>query len=369
MPRMTPAALVTRSALFTYLSPRLAEDGALNFDTLVRGVTSKNYRAKRDAIQQAVTQATRGKLAQDADIQDLANLLDALSPSVGQADAQVMPNAGPPVQGMQQGPAPAMQGGPPPMQTPPNSGPPMAAQKGEGQDDEKSDVVAKIKAYLEEEGVSPEILQNLDAFLAEEGNPKPDVGDPSAPPPNGGSAPPDDNDQPPSGDNDMAGFDEDALAGPTAIGGLDEDDMDEEERKRREAEDEVVPNEQKDVTASDSKLVTRAAMDAAIRKAQADAIQTQKQVREAERFVRPWVGELAMDAAHPDEVFRAALKAIGVAGADKMHRDALRPVLSAQPRPGSAVQGNGGRRVMATDAKPEGSFHDRFPDAKNITVQ
>jgi hypothetical protein len=362
MPRMTPAALVAKSALFTYLAPRLAEDGALNYDALVRGVTSKNYKSKRGAIRQAVTQATDGKLAQDADIQDLANLLDALSPSVGQADQQAMP--------MQAAaPAPAMQGAPPPMQTPPNSGPPMAAQKGEGQDDEKSDVVAKIKAYLEEEGVSPEILQNLDAFLAEEGNPKPDVGDPSAPPPNGGSAPPDDNDQPPSGDNDMAGFDEDALAGPTAIGGLDEDDMDEEERKRREAEDEVVPNEQKDVTASDSKLVTRAAMDAAIRKAQADAIQTQKQVREAERFVRPWVGELAMDAAHPDEVFRAALKAIGVAGADKMHRDALRPVLSAQPRPGSAAQGNGGRRVMATDAKPEGSFHDRFPDAKNITVQ
>jgi hypothetical protein len=41
----------------------------------------------------------------------------------------------------------------------------------EGQDDEKSDIVAKIKAYLQEEGVPPEILQNLDAFLAEEGNP------------------------------------------------------------------------------------------------------------------------------------------------------------------------------------------------------
>jgi hypothetical protein len=72
---------------------------------VVNGVTSKNYNAKKPAMVAAVKKVTDGKLAEDADIMDLANLLDALSPSAGQADAEAM--VGP------------QSGGPPPMQTHP----------------------------------------------------------------------------------------------------------------------------------------------------------------------------------------------------------------------------------------------------------
>ena len=90
MAKLAPAALVARSALFTYLTPRLAQDSQINYTSLVTGVTSKSFRDKKADIVKSVRGATRGKLAQDADIMDLANLLDALSPSVEQADNEVM---------------------------------------------------------------------------------------------------------------------------------------------------------------------------------------------------------------------------------------------------------------------------------------
>ena len=344
MAKLTPAGLVARSALFTYLSPRLTEDSSFDYDRLVRGVTSKNYTAKKSAIELAVHRATTGRLAQDADIQDLANLLDALAPSAEQADAQMgAPPQGPP------------QGGPPQPQDP-NAAIPQAVpqKKPNGMDDEPTDTVAKIKAYLAEEGVSPEILANLDSFLAEGGNPKPKIPDASG----GGEG-----SDPPAGDEDVG-----ALGGPTAIGGIDEDpaacdEDDDDDDMNGEAEDEVVPKEQ-------SGLVTKAAMDAAIKQAQTEAIQTQRQVREAERFVRPWVGELAMDAAHPDEVYRAALKVMGISNATKLHRDALKPILQAQPKASARSSGNGGARPrIAIDSAPEQSFAERFPTAAKVSIQ
>jgi hypothetical protein len=320
MLRMTPAAMVARSALFTYLKPRLAQDAKIDWDSLVKGVSSRNYQQKRSGILLSVKTATKGRLAQDADIMDLANLLDALSPAAEQADQM--------------------------MQTEPNSGPPMAAgPPKEGQDDEKTDVVAKIKAYLQQEGVSPEILQNLDAFLAEEGNPAPSLegqgGDQALPPVPATSG----------DENEL----EDCVS---------DQEETEEERKRREAEDEVNPSEQ-------SEPVTKTAMDAAIRtavaKAQQNAIANQRAIRQAERTVRLWVGDLAMDAASPSEVYRTTLKLLGMDAAkvDKLHPDALLPILEAQPKPGirKAVT------RVAADAAPAGSFLERFPLARNITIQ
>jgi hypothetical protein len=365
--KLAPAAMVAKGALLTYLTPRLAQDAApLDYNSIVRGVTSKNFNSRKTDIIKTVKYATKGKLAKDADIQDLANLLDALSPSAGQADVEggMMPQGG---------------GGPPPMQTEPNAGPPMGASPEE--DGEPEDVVAKIKAYLEQEGVSPEILQNLDAFLAEQGNPDPDLsGGGSAPPPDngggggGGGGGEEQQSKDPNGNGGDQGMASN-IPPPTAIGGMDENELEdcvsdeeeeteEERKKREEAMDEVVPSEQ-------SEPVTKTAMDAAIKRAVARTVQTQKNIRAAERFVRPWVGDLAMDAARPSDVYRTALKALGMDSAkvDKMHPDALLPVLEAQPRPSVRRPNQGGPR-MAADAKIEGgSFAERFDFTKNITIQ
>lgn len=91
----------------------------------------------------------------------------------------------------------------------------------------------------------------------------------------------------------------------------------------------------------DDDKVTKQAMDAAIKSA---CEATAKQVRETEQGIRsalaevkPWVGELSSTLAFDSaaSVHRHALKMIGVADHDKLHADALLPVLRAQPKPGA----------------------------------
>jgi hypothetical protein len=302
MPKISPAALVARGALFTYIVPRLAQDAKFDYDAVVKDVTSKNFKEQKQPIIDAITAAKDKQiLAKDADISDLANLLDALSPQAEQADAMTLE---------------------------PNSAVP--ARRTAGEDDvDPEDTVSKIKAYLEEQGVSPEILANLDAFLAEPANPDPDTPTPG-----------------------------------------EDEELDEEGKPKNKAEDGVIPEQQKN-------LVTTGAMDAAIKKAVAAAtkdatdrtLKTQREIRTAERFVRPWVGDMAMDAACPADVYRTTLKALGMDAKkiDEMHEDALLPVLEAQPKPSRQNQRD---PKIAQDSKlPKETFAERFPFMKNVTVQ
>src|SRR5262245_3165604 len=87
MPKISPAALVTQAALFTYLQPRLAQDAKIDYNPFVAGITSKNYRSQRPVIANRVKTAAKGKLAQDASLEDLNNLLDALCGNTETADA------------------------------------------------------------------------------------------------------------------------------------------------------------------------------------------------------------------------------------------------------------------------------------------
>lgn len=293
--KFAPAAVALKSALFTRLTPVIARDHKIDFDAIVKDVTSKNYDAKRPELEKAIKLACDGKLAKDADIGDLADLLDAFKGQAENADAMVMePNAAV-----------------------------MPMKPKDGEDAESPDMIAKIKAYLEEEGVSPEIIANLDSFAAEQGDPDPDLGDPGA------------------GDEDM--------------------DDEKRDESKKTAEDDVVPKDQKN-------LVTQTAMDAAIKRHVSATIANQKAIRKAERFVFPWVGELAMDAAAPADVYRAALKGLNMDAkrVDDMHPDALRPVLEAQPRPSARISNT---PRIASDAKPEKSFAERFPEANDIRMQ
>lgn len=97
------------------------------------------------------------------------------------------------------------------------------------------------------------------------------------------------------------------------------DALPEEFKKKEKAEDEDDPR----------------AMDEKIR----DAVQAERTrirgVAEAEKFIRPWVGELlvAMDSA--EDVYKRALTMQGVKGLDKIHPSAYRALLEAQPKPGA----------------------------------
>jgi hypothetical protein len=76
MPQLSSHALITAGMLRSYLLPRMALDQKVNFlGPIVRDLTAKNYRSQIPAIVRQVEVAVRGKLAQDADVEDLEELL------------------------------------------------------------------------------------------------------------------------------------------------------------------------------------------------------------------------------------------------------------------------------------------------------
>ena len=124
-------------------------------------------------------------------------------------------------------------------------------------------------------------------------------------------------------------------------GAMDADETDEKKAAREKKEKETAAAKDAD---NMKDMVSKPAMDAAL-KTQSDNFQKElKTVRETERGIRvalvevkPWVGELAPTLAFDSaaDVHRHALKMLNVAGAEKLHADALLPVLQAQPKPGA----------------------------------
>lgn len=136
--KLSPKAAVARGALFSFLRPRLAQDAKIELNPILAGVTAKNFGEKRPAITAAVSAAVKGKLAKDADIEDLAQLLDALDKDGEAVDAEMV--------------------------TDPNAAVPPVEKK-EGED--SPDMLAKIKEFLKGH-VAPEILDQLDGLAADE---------------------------------------------------------------------------------------------------------------------------------------------------------------------------------------------------------
>lgn len=125
--------------------------------------------------------------------------------------------------------------------------------------------------------------------------------------------------------------------------------------------------------AKETAPVMKPAMDAAIKAASAAAVaeavkQTtvkMNQIREAERFVRPWIGDVvvAMDSA--DAVYALALEKNNVPTKD-VHPSAFKAILSLVPKPGDST--NGARPRVAMDAKTQKSLHERFPGLDRVRV-
>jgi uncharacterized protein len=152
---------------------------------------------------------------------------------------------------------------------------------------------------------------------------------------------------------DMAAYD--ALCAGEA---MDEDDdkKDDDDKKKGNP---FAKDEDKD---EKEKPVDKKAMDEAIKagvKAESDR---HKAIRDAERDVRPYVGELAMAFDSAEEVYRHALKAMNIEVKD-VHASALPTILKMQKKPGD------GR--LALDSTPPASksdFATRFPMAARISA-
>lgn len=77
-------ATMAKGALVGLVMPRLAVDQKIDFNALLTGVTAANWKSKKTDIAKAI----RPKLAADADIADVAKLLDAFDPGTpGMEDA------------------------------------------------------------------------------------------------------------------------------------------------------------------------------------------------------------------------------------------------------------------------------------------
>lgn len=264
MKNETRKSALVHGAVLAYLRPRLAADAKIDLAPVVKGITAKNFAGRKPAIAEAVK-----KLAADADIADLAALLDTLEstevPEAIDADPVIKPTDTP--------------------------DPAVAAK------DVDAGSLAKIKEFLKGK-VSDEDLASLDALC---GNGAMDADEPVA------------------------------------------------AEKDKEKPD----------------MVTRPAMDeaiaAAVKAATESANRTQREIRDAERAVRPRVGDLAVAHDSAEAVYRTALTSLGVK-VDGVHPSAFRALFEALPAPSAPAK----KAAVAMDAAGAKSYADMFPGAERI---
>jgi hypothetical protein len=248
MAKMTPMALLGAGALDNYLRPRLAQDEQVKVLPFFHGVTSKNFAAKIPGIASGIKVATKGKLAEDADVEDISAVLEAvaeLKPEIAQT---------------------------------------MEASEADGELDDATEPMP------EEDDEPPEMMAKVREFL--KGCLKPE---------------------------DLAKFDE-------MVGAAPEDVKEPEEV----VEDDALTPEEKEKKMP----VTKAAMDAAIAAAVSSTTARQVAIRDAEKAIRPYVGELTVACDSADAVYRTALEMLNVPKVKDIHPSAYPTILGMQKKRG-----------------------------------
>lgn len=143
-----------------------------------------------------------------------------------------------------------------------------------------------------------------------------------------------------------------------------EDEAAEAEAKKK-AEDEEAKKEAED---EEEEGVSKEAMDAAIKTSVSAAVAAERKhqaaIRDAERFVRPWVGDLAVAFDSAADVYKAAIEAGGRSVKD-VHPSAYKAILEMMPKPG---QRQPSLPRLAMDAAKSNGFAERYADAARISV-
>jgi hypothetical protein len=325
---LTRKAAVAQGALMTFLQPKLAKDAKLDWGKILGRVTGKNFASKKGAIVAGIKEQTKGKLAKDASVDGLVELLDGLEK----------------VEAMEHGDADALE-------TDPNSGIPMKMEPEEEEETMDDDPGAKLGEYLKGQGMDDEAISGA-MQAAGFGGHDAEMNDPEGVP-----------------DNHKPGSMKAANEG--------EDEVDEEDggkfakAKDKKAKDEPPPFKGKpEVGGGMSGDQINKAIQAAVKRAndEADKKITQardeaKAVRTAERFVRPWVGDLAMAHDSAEEVYKTALTSLGV-DVKGVHPSAFKTILERIPQPGTARQAQD--TALAADAGTVADFHRRYPQVARI---
>ncbi|MGO4738636.1 DUF2213 domain-containing protein [Bosea sp. 2KB_26] len=262
-PFITRGGAAALTALSLYLKPKLAQDATIDLSSVLAKVTAANFKASQPAIIAGLKKQTEGKLAQDASLDDIGEVVEAL--------AQILPEAAAEVVKDQDGPD----------------------DEGQASDDDDS----QLRALLKAKGISDEEIARICSVTA------------------------------------------------GAMDGDDDDDKD---------------------------TVTKTAMDAAISvavkaattAATAAATKAQQEIRDAERAVRPFVGDLAMAHDSADSVYRTALTSLGV-DIEGVHPSAFPAILKMQPKAGDVAKRPA---PIAQDAVAAKAFETRFPHANRLKI-
>jgi hypothetical protein len=307
------ARALTVSALHSYLRPRMALDAKLDLTTPLTGVTGKNFKEKAPGILAALTKQTKGKLAKDAKIDALEDLLEMVSEAEAKegTDESVSPEEHKAMEAAAAGQSE------------------IGIPKAVGEEFAKKDAVGDaepFKNFLKEKGVSDEDIEAAMDML----------------PKTGMDAEPDD----------------------------EEKKKAEEAEEAEKAEDEKMEAETKAKDAAMKDMVSKPAMDAALKKHGDDVAKqvraTEQGIRAALETVRPLVGELpasmAFDSA--EDVLRHAAVMLDIPDAKTIHASALPTVLKMHKGPERADDRREERIGM--DAASMTSFDKMFPGASNI---
>jgi hypothetical protein len=288
-PILSRKAALAKGALSLHLAPKMAADATLDFNTILAGVTAKNFKSQKAAIADRIRLATTGKLAQDADLSDVADLLTAIENLDGGPDDKA--------------PDPKVINDDD--ETDPDQDP---ADMGAMDDVDHAALMDFLKGKL-----SPEDHARACKMVGVEPSPT----SPS--------------------DKEPTAEDDKTMPGKPATG---------------------------------EPPMTKTAMDAAIAdavlKAEKNTIARLKGVREAERLVRPYIGELSMGMDSAEDVFRYALGKLGVKHEAVKDVAALPILLQAQPIPGSNRPSTAFRPKVAQDAAGSDAFSKMFPDANRL---
>lgn len=275
--------------LADYFAPRLAADAKLDLRPALKGVTKATFKGKRDAIAADVKKIATPKLAKDANLDDVVDLLDKLETVIPEAEVDLQK-----IEPVEAAPA------------------------------ADEDPMVEVRKKLKAKGMSDEEIDEICGAAAPAEDDAPDDMDPPA--------------------------------------AMDEPDPKPEPPKKDDA-----PKGAMDM----KNMVSKTAMDQALAAVRRTAVaegaalglKTAREIATAEKEVAPYVGEINIACDSAEAVYRHALKALKIEGADKLHADALRPVLLAQPKPG---EHRPARTPIAQDSAADTEYATRFPNAGRL---
>lgn len=317
-------AAMAKGVLHATLAPRLAQDAKLDIHALVKDVTPSNWKASKTSIVTALKSKEsakffKDKLAQDAAVEDVIKLLDSL-------DGEELGDKPDVNLGKDTDPDANLEG--------------VLDPKGTGmsRDASKEAIMALVSAHL-----SPEDAAKVERLLDAMGEDDLEITDPSG---------------------DEVRILEELLAKLKEGGSAqDADNEDEDIGKGKPLNIPAKPGTSLQ-TPKQPAAVDKAAMDAALKKAVAEAekntIARMNALEQAKKDVKPLIGKvMGMDTA--EAVYKLALDSAGVDLTD-VHPSAYRAMVALLPKPGEQSDKRNDKH-LGMDSASSSKFAELFPNA------